>query len=394
MQIVTDTFTDFLVKNFFKEQKYIKTFSSNSDWREIGRSIQQREIRSHFSGHYYAGIICRHTPIRILIFDIDCHNVKQNANLVNRKKNVIKKFGNPDFIYTSPNDGLHLYYFLEIPSHPKEIQQVVKNLIKIKSGEIEFFPNGSGIRLFGGKNCHLLDNNLNPVHIEFQEYIQNVWDLNERLNLNELKSDVVQKKFSQNFISECEHLIKDGLQFPSTRNDELMRLSRYYQGYKRFSQSETERLLCKWISTKNNSLSKDWNRNPQEVYKHIHGIVIRYNPDKLIGLRKYSFPRQILSYSDSQFLHDKAIIISDVIDKPLNNIEDFLKDLFAYCKYNHIDGEVEIPKGVFQNCKNGSGNRYAVFKRALVKSQLLAPVKNYSTTSHKCIKYKLLFEFE
>lgn len=380
--------------NFFKEQKFIRTCSSNRDWREVSRAIQPREIRSHFSGHYYIGFISRNALTCLLIFDLDCHSDQHKRNLLDRKNKVFSKFGNADFIYTSPNNGLHLYYFLEVPSHPKEIQQVVKNSIKIKSGEIEFFPNGRGIRLFGGKNCRLLDNNLNPVHLEFEEYVQNVWDLNPRLDLSNLKYDIIQKKFSNYFISECEQLIKYGLQFPSTRNDELMRLSRYYQGYKRFSQSETERLLCEWISTKNNDLSKDWSRNPQGVYKHVHGIVIRFNPDKLIGLREYSFPRQILSYSDSQFLHDKAIIISGVIDKSLNNIEDFLKDLFAYCKYNHVNGEVEIPKGVFQNCKNGSGNRYVAFKRELIKSQLLAPVKNYSTTSHKCIKYKLLFEFE
>jgi len=394
MDVVSDSFIDLLNEHFFVEPKFIRTDNSNKDWKEISRSIQPREIRSHFLGNYSAGFICRNAPTNITVFDLDCHSPESKKSLIRRKEKVLSKFGNPDFIYTSPNSGLHLYYFLDAPYHPKEIQQVVKNSIRIKTGEIEFFPNGHGNRLFGNPSCQLLDNNLKSICIDPEEYIQNVWDLNPRLNFKELKSDMIQKRFSKQFISDCEHLIRYGLKQESMRNNELMQLSRYYQGYKKLNPLETEKMLCKWISTKNNGRSRDWNRNQRGVYKHIHEIVIRFDADKMIGLNKYSFPRQILSNADTQFIHAKALTISDLLDKSLDNITEFLKDLISYCKYNIHDGIVEIPKRVFQNCKYGSGTRYVKIKDALIKTHVIVPIKNYSTTSHKCIIYKLLFNFE
>ena len=122
MKIISDNGIDFIIEQFFKEPVFIKTSRSNKDWSEVSRKIQPREIRSHFSHSYYVGYICRETPTSLLVFDLDCHTDKTRKTLLHRKHKIVLKFGNPDFIFTSPNNGLHLYYFLDREYHPKEFQ--------------------------------------------------------------------------------------------------------------------------------------------------------------------------------------------------------------------------------------------------------------------------------
>jgi hypothetical protein len=70
-----------------------------------------------------------------------------------------------------------------------------------------------------------------------------------------------------------------------------------------------------------------------------------------------------------------------------------MKYIISYCRRNEIDGIVEIPKGVFQSCRFGSGTRYLTLKRALEESGVLVKIKNYNAEMHECNKYKLLDDF-
>jgi hypothetical protein len=322
MNTISDNYIDFLTDKFFVEPMFIKTSRSDNNWKEVSRNIQPREIRSHFSHSYYVGYISRKTQTSVLVFDLDCHSISTKKTLLNRKNKIISRFGNPDFIYTSPNNGLHLYYFLDREYHPKEIQSIVKGLIRIRPGEIEFFPNGRGMRLFGGENCQLIGNDLKPLKLDSEEYIHHVWDSNERLNLDEESKNIaqIQKKYSKQFISECEFYIERGLTAPSLRNDTLLKLNRYFQGFKQLSQQETERRLAEWIALKHNGLSKDFNRNPQSVFKQIHEIVIRYNPDKTGIHKKPSFPIQLITPKDEGIIHPHALSISIDTDIELHQV--------------------------------------------------------------------------
>jgi hypothetical protein len=395
MDVVSDDLIELLNTHFFKEEKFIRTYNSNSDWWEVDRNIQPREIRSHFSGSYYIGFISRNTASSILVFDLDCHSAITEKTLINRKNKIISLFGNPDFIFSTPNGGLHLYYLLNKEYHPKEIQSIVKNIIRIRAGEIEFYPNGHGIRLFGGKNCMLRDNKLKTVNIYFEDYVLNVWEYNERLDLDSLVTTTsdYKKKYSPSFISECEFLLENGLYRPSSKNESFLDLNRYLQGYQGLNAEETKEKLQWWIKNKNNRLSKDWTKNSSGVYKQIHEVVKRFDSQKIGCLKKPSFPIHLLSPKDKVKIKEIALTISIETDISLNKVECFLQDIISYCKYNQTGGMVEIPKGVFQSCRYGSGTRYFKLKNALLKSNTLTLIKNYSADLHKCNKYKILDEF-
>ena len=70
-----------------------------------------------------------------------------------------------------------------------------------------------------------------------------------------------------------------------------------------------------------------------------------------------------------------------------------MKYILSYCKFNETGWIVEIPKGVFQSCRFGSGTRYLKLTRALEESGVLVKDKNYSTETHECNKYRLLDDF-
>ena len=98
MDVISDTFIDLLTNQFFIEDKYIRTNKTNKDWRQVNRPIQPREIRSHFTGNYYIGFICRDTPIKILAFDLDYHSDCCKKTLKTLKLPLHSYLGKPSSI--------------------------------------------------------------------------------------------------------------------------------------------------------------------------------------------------------------------------------------------------------------------------------------------------------
>jgi hypothetical protein len=393
MNIVSDTFIDLLITQFFREEKFIRTTRINNDWIEVNRQIRIDEIYAHFNGEYYIGFICRNTATGLLVFDLDSHSSKTEQTLVKRVGKVSRSFGNPDFIYSSPNKGLHLYYFLDKYYYPDEIKKAVNLKIKICPGELEIFPNGKGLRLFGGRDCRLLDNNLKPIELCFEEYIINTWEENEKLNLCSLSRYRTKTKYDQACITRCEILLDSGLDRPSTRNSALLDLNRYFQGFLELSPTETEKRLVEWMATKNNGFSKEWNINPKGVIKKINSMVSGYDKNKDKGGGRLYFPIHVLTSSDKKRIREIAIKISKNTDIAQKSYEDFMLDIISYSKYHQTDGIVEIPRNVFQGCKNGSGDRYIKFKQPLKSHKILLQVKNYDATRHKCKVYRLSDNF-
>ena len=100
-----------------------------------------------------------------------------------------------------------------------------------------------------------------------------------------------------------------------------------------------------------------------------------------------------MSKENLKRIHKLALSLSNELYFDLDKIEQFLLDLFSYIKLKHNDYSVEIPSVVFKNCQYGSGHRYLFFKQKLLEKNVLIIGEKYSTTSHKCTKYKVLKEY-
>jgi len=105
------------------------------------------------------------------------------------------------------------------------------------------------------------------------------------------------------------------------------------------------------------------------------------------------FPLQLITPKDEGIIYPHALSISIDTDIELHKVESFMKYIISYCKFSETGGIVEIPKGVFQSCRFGSGKRYLTLKRALEESGVLVKIKKHNADMHECSKYKLIDDF-
>lgn len=351
------------------------------------------EIIKHFEGEYYVGFILRESKSSYLCFDLDIstNNIEE---LRSRYNKIISVFRYPNIINRSPSGGLHLYYFLDQEYEISEIRSIIlSNNIEIKKGYIEQFPGKNGLRLFGGKGCALLDRDLKPIassNYDIENYFVNAWQYSERLNLKVLRKNYHEPEPSIHYsldVIKAEYLLEFGLQEPSSRNDTLLLLNRYFQGHLNHSKEETENELIEFMETKNDGKSKDWKENPGRVKKQIHAIVESYNDDKYS--KKVQLPIDNLSHENKKRIYDLACKISKTGKNIIQKTYDFLLCFFSYFKFKNQNGIAEIPKVILQACRNGSGSRYKQYMDILFELEVIFIAKDYCSTANKCRSYFL-----
>lgn len=397
---IKENFIDSLLINFFTEERFLIQ-EPGCSWKEICGRPSPDQIESHLAGEHYLGFIMRKTLTKFMVFDVDVKSPDQRVTLKSRFDCIIEIFGNPNMISSSPSGGLHIYYMLDDTYHHSAIHHAVTQLLQLERGNIELFPSNNGLRLLGGKDMHLLDDNLEIIadcpadiyqHLSYQLKFGRRHNLLSCLPYFPADKKPVKKhkpKLEKRF--RFNELVGKGLSSPSSRHEAMLFLSHYLQTFEDFDRSTTITFLENWIRDKNNGFSKDFRRDPEMVKRDIIGVVNSYDRSKAVFPR--SFNRAILSNHNIEQIQLLVKAINSRMGIKDTSLYPFLLDLFSYCKSNHQNFAVDIPKIVFQNCEFGSRTRYLKFKHVLKDMGILRTIRNYSTFKNECYRYIIAGEY-
>ena len=216
---------------------------------------------------------------------------------------------------SSDSGGIHLYVFLNDFIRLEDMRPVIKHYLNILNlpENTEIFPDaGRGLRLpFGKGNRPLpdgIDSLINCSKTDRQNWFLN-WFYNdcEPLNVNQLHSIRQQiaeyepvkpkagpkaKKQDQTTAREFDpatdakdskivrRLITEGLRPGDDRNDALLKLAYHYIKKLDYPKAQAQNKLFAWIDNRHNGNSDTYNRDRQEVYRHIRNIIRYFDKSK------------------------------------------------------------------------------------------------------------------
>ena len=367
--------------------------------------LTDKTVKDHLDGIYYIGACCRVSTKHVTI-DIDNHNDEPQEDVWARAEAVMSVVTDTTpFVFSTPTHGIHLVYLLHEPVPQAQAVGHFRQLlshgdIKLKQGYVEVLPAGRTIvRAPLGEECLLLDpSNLDPVAPEQRVCVQILNEIlrDEKFDRYILPADSqarsVQKKSPLRtypngndrnaYRQEIDDLIQNGLPHPSSRNDALLKLSWYYREVMGFDIPTTEQTLCQWIEQKNNGKSKDFEKDPESVRRHIEALVDHTQTSKPNLLNFEQSPLQKSRLEEAQSRVAK-LTASDGERK-------LLSDMICYAMVRGIteNGKwpcVEIP---CQTLKAWHRD-YNILVPRLVRRGYIRPGKNHCTLVARCKQYKI-----
>ena len=299
-------------------------------WCTVGdprRFLTDALMRKHLHGDLYVGGAGRSFTKTITV-DIDAHNGEEDV--LERTQKVIGAV--PDatpLVTTTPRNGTHVTWLLSEPSWSANarafmVDQIGKTDVCVQPGTAEVFPHGWKIlRMPLGRDCVMLDpDSLEPIG-DRRACIDTLdraleHDTLDRLEIPDRYAPTTvqsktgttrdQRHFNRRavspFMREVDNLLHLGLPGPGTRNHSLLTLCWFYHVVLGHESDMAVLDLRGWIDWGNNGLSRDYNRNPRDVYAHIDRIVADFDWGKVNGIYR---PSSVGLEEALGFLHDISL---------------------------------------------------------------------------------------
>jgi hypothetical protein len=377
-------------------------------WRSCDTGfVSESLLRGHLAGKLILGYPGR-TYTKFCAVDIDRHNGESDSIIYAQAERIIVLFpeATPVVVQSSVSGGLHIYFFLPQASWSNRAHEFVSGILDAEGIQAEVYPMGTrNFRLPFGAGSFLLDpEDFTPLHsTNIESFKAFLWAIEhgkiEPLEIPEqFRATLTPKRKPQKlrtidlsgstspFMQDIDTLLLDGLQRPGTlkclspdesqdRNKQMWLLTWYQKVIERKSDAETVGLLNWWVQTKNNGLSKDWNSDPQEVYKETERIVSNFKPERVghglqtPGNGPANDLERYRAYTNTFDLNDAQ--------------RNFLAHIMHWANGSET---VEIPH---QTLRNWGKRRYAVLKKSLIKLGYLSIEKNYSIDHAKCTVFRV-----
>ena len=352
-----------------------------------GVYLTDEKISAHLEGRYWVGPVPKvHT--RTLVFDLDI-----DGGMERRAEKVRRAFPEAEpLAFSTPRGGIHLDYILEAPCWSDRVAEFGKSRlaeagIELAPGKVEVYPAGErAIRAPLGRDCFLLDpQSLEPVSFDREE---NLWTLDELLRTErydrleipaeygaaELPAEAPRRRLRRaggDFMLEVDRLLRTGLTGPA---------------------AEAE--LWAWIQAHHNGQSREFNRNPQAVYRKALAVLRAFKPCKVglksgKALRGSQRPAEALRRAGEGL---EALIGAYVEALPLAERERrLLGRVLAFAhKWGHVslDGaelEVELPSRTLQTFDR----QYGLILPLLVAQGYIHRTRNYGAQIGRCCAYRV-----
>jgi hypothetical protein len=254
------------------------------------------KVRAHLNGKYYIGGGTR-AYTKYIVVDIDAHNEESQSEIWKRADLVKDAFGDvcPE-IYTTPSGGMHMYYMLDRSVWNASANEYAKDVLtnsgmNVRKGYIEILPAGNTlVRAPMGGGCFALDpKTMMPYNTNHEKcvrvtYDRVMWHQHQCIEIPDKYNPTASRQAKptkhqvpngqpSEYMQKVNDLWQYGLVTPNSRNEALLELSWYWRCLRVYDVESTIDQLWKWIQTKHNGLSNDYNTNPDEVYRHIKALV-------------------------------------------------------------------------------------------------------------------------
>lgn len=387
----------------FKAPFGIQRRGQYPDWiyeNDPNQTLTDAKIQAHLDGRYSIGTVGR-THTKWVAIDLDVHQGENDLESRFEKVTSCYPEATP-LTFSTPGRGLHLYYLLEKSVWTEKAtafaqEALKKGGVELQPGKVELYPTGRLLRSPMAPNCYLLDNSsLEPV-APTRTGCLNI--LNELLKNRKYDPLIVPEQYipipsqwagarerrgatANLFMQEVEELLAEGLTGPGQRNDALQKLCWHCRVIQELNPEQTEDQMWTWIQTYHNDHSRDFNRSPSEVRKHITRIVRNFDPHKAgVGTERVAAPKEDIDAPIARYLENQPLEANE-------------KDLLGHMlSRGHRKGkaiheswlEVEIPAQTLRSwCRT-----YLPLLRALMDKGYIQKGQEYGTHIRRCRSYKV-----
>ena len=375
-----------------------------------GVYLTDHKVEAHLHGDYHIGTIPK-VFTRSIIVDIDTDDGGQRS-LAQRTERVCAAFpGASPLAFSTPRGGRHLHFMLNQPEWSDRAHAFAKDRltdagIPLTPGHVELFPAGAkAIRAPLGRDCSLLDSRtLKPVH---PDRTANLYTLNEILANDQYDTLAVPGNYQiavpeekqghsrrracgsdNEFMVEVDRLLREGLWRRSQRREALLKLNWFMHVIWRFDNDRVEQELCAWIRQHHNGFSKDFNRDPDWVYRDIQQKVCAFDHNKVGAQKAQVLPRVTRKTEEDLQARIQEFVESTLLD---NCEKTLLAKILGYAhRYGEAtsDGrylEVEIPSRTLQLFNW----QYGPVLQALMAARFVWKVRNYGANIRRCNAYQV-----
>jgi hypothetical protein len=373
-------------------QQKSRGWITKKDW-----NLTDHMLRMHLEGNYWIGLSGRFYT-RWIVIDIDAHTPKAASNIERLAESVLAAFPNASpLIFSTPGGGFHLWYFTDRTVwRDAAVKFAVGCLATVgivpQPGVVEVYPTRGLIRAPLGSDCYFI-NPMTWLPVSFDRYIC----------LDALHETLIHEKFdpleipnvprfirppstpitlplpsdtgSSKFNSEVETLISKGLQSEGTRNDSLVKINWYLAYYRGWDSQMREAFLIHWMGEKHNEKSKDYNRDPEYVRKHIRQIV---------NHTKRSQRRAVVNGSDSGSPISDYVTKRSLVEREHNLLCNFITMALARGKsFKRGWIDVAIPSRTLK----GWDWEYGPVRDSLIEKDFIRKGNNYGAQIGRCQSY-------
>lgn len=381
-----------------------------------GVYLTDEKIAAHLEGRYWVASVPKvHT--RALVVDLD-----EGAGLERRAEKVRQAFPEVEpLAFSTPRRGIHFDLMLEAPCWSNRVTRFAKDRlaavgVELAPGKVEVYPSGkSAIRAPLGRDCYLLDpQSLEPVSFDREE---NLWTLGELLRTErydrleipaeygaaELPAKASRRRLRQagggEFMLEVDRLLRAGLSGPGERNQAFLKLCWWFHVIERLTGPAVEAELWGWIQTHHNEQSREFNRNPQAVYRKVQAVVKAFRPGEVGagragGLKAYRGSKRPLEASRKAREGLEGLIGGYLEALPLDERERrFLGRVLALAHKWGIESldraelEVEIPSRTLQTFDR----QYGRILPLLEAQGYMCRTRNYGAQIGRCCAYRVAY---
>ena len=374
-----------------------------------GIYLTDQKIEAHLQGRYWIGPVPE-TFTRSLIIDLD----EDRRSLDRRTEQVRAAFPGADpLIFSTPRGGRHLHFMLDGPAWSDRTAAFAKDRltdagVELAPGRVEVFPAGrKAIRAPLGRDCHLLDpHTLDPVD---RDRAGCLWTLDELLETERYDRLAIPEDYratqtpqtpqkatrrrtgrsGSEYMLEVDRLLREGLWQASQRNDAFLKLTWFIRVIWGFNEQQTVAELRAWIDQFHNGHSREFNQDPQRVYRKVEDVARCFDPDK-VGTKSTYKAAEASRKAGS----DLERAIEGFLDAaPLDGRERaFLGRLLRYAHQrgaDTLDGgeiEVQIPARTLKTWNW----QYGPILRALMIQGYVEKTGNHGANIGRCTSYRVL----
>lgn len=375
-----------------------------------GVYLTDEKISAHLEGRYWVGPVPKvHT--RTLVFDLDI-----DGGMERRAEKVRRAFPEAEpLAFSTPRGGIHLDYILEAPCWSDRVAEFGKSRlaeagIELAPGKVEVYPAGErAIRAPLGRDCFLLDpQSLKPVSFDREE---NLWTLDELLmtarydrleipaeyGAAELPAEAPRRRLRRaggDFMLEVDRLLRTGLTGPRQRNGAFLKLCWWLHVIRGLTGPAAEAELWAWIQAHHNGQSREFNRNPQAVYRKALAVVRAFKPGKVElksgkALRGSQRPPEALRRAGEGLealigVYLEALPLAERERRLLGRVLAFAHK-WGQRSLNGTELEVEVPSRTLQTFDR----QYGLILPLLVTQGYISRTRNYGAQIGRCCAYQV-----